>query len=97
MRSVNVPCEGSWAKFTGEEFVDQQDQRLADVLLIEIFPPVCSFGMVLFVWSPIPLGGGEGVQMVVDSHGDCSSASPASHKPLVGAQEEEKVEQDDLV
>ena len=93
----DVPVDCVRTQFPREELIEENDETLADITVIKVFPAIKSFRLVILIWSPVPLGGTEGVQMILDAGGYSILHPMAGDDPLVCGGHHDDVDQDDLL
>ena len=93
----DVPADRVRAQLPREELIEENDETLADITVVKVFPAIKSLGLVILIRSPVPLGGAEGVKMILDV-GSYSIPHPMTgDDPLVCSGHHDDVDQDDLL
>ena len=65
----DVPGHCVRTQLSGEELIEENDETLANVTMVEVFPAIESLRLIVLIRSPVPLGRGEGVKMILDVGG----------------------------
>ena len=91
-----VPGHHTRAQLPGKELIDHPDQALVDIGVIEAILLGLVIGR-LVGWAPEPLGRTEGVHVVVEGGGDGLLHPVVHDEPLVSAQEQQDMHEDDLL
>ena len=93
----DVPVDGVRTQLPREELIEENDETLADITVVKVFPAIKSLGLVILIRSPVPLGGTEGVQMILNVGGYSILHPMAGDDPLVCGGHHDDVDQDDLL